>query len=68
MDSLLIAERYHLCGALHKDHKKLLVLVGIGLFQIDLLYVFMNSFEVLVVNHEVCRLSKQFCNGLEYFL
>jgi hypothetical protein len=68
MDRLLIAERYHLCRPLHKDHEKLLVLVGIGLFQIDLLDVFMNSFEVLVVNHEVCGLRKQFCNSLEYFL
>ena len=68
MDSLLIAEWYHLGRALHKDHEKLLVLVGIGLFQIDLLYVLMNGFEVLVVNHEVCGLHKQFSNSLEYFL
>ena len=68
MNSLLIAEWYHLGRALHKDHKKLLVLVGIGLFQIDLLDVLMNGFEVLVVNHEVCGLRKQFSNSLEYFL
>jgi hypothetical protein len=28
----------------------------------------MNGFEVLVVNHEVCGLRKQFSNSLEYFL
>lgn len=68
MDSLLIAVRYHLCRALHEDHEKLLILVGIGLFQIDLLHVLVNGFEVLVVDHEVCGLCEEISYCLEYFL